>query len=163
MDATHLHLLLNHFPTIGTLIGVILIAYALVTDNTPVKKAGLLILVGVALISIVVFNTGEEAEETVEHIAGISHHQIHEHEEAAETAVWLMYAVGLLAIVSYGMMRAKMVPAKIICIATLILGIITLVMMVEVGNEGGKIRHAQELNAVTTPASDNHSDGDHDD
>ena len=161
MDATHLHLLLNHFPTIGTLIAVILIGYGLAANNVHIKKAGLLILVGVALISIVVFNTGEEAEETVEHIAGVSHDQIHEHEEAAETAIWLMYVLGVVALISYVMMRAKMVPAKVICYITLALGVLTLASMIQVGNEGGKIRHAQELSAVTNSTTETHSNNDH--
>ena len=40
-----------------------------------------------AVLTIPVFLTGEETEESVEHLAGVSHDLIEEHEELAEKAI----------------------------------------------------------------------------
>ena len=39
MYLAHLHLLLNHFPAIGTLIGVVLLVISLVGAKTPICGA----------------------------------------------------------------------------------------------------------------------------
>jgi hypothetical protein len=33
MDATHLHLLLTHFPIVGTIIGIGILAYGQISNN----------------------------------------------------------------------------------------------------------------------------------
>lgn len=38
MDLTHLHLMINHFPIIGTLIGTLLMAYALFSKQAHLQK-----------------------------------------------------------------------------------------------------------------------------
>ena len=77
MDATHLHLLLNHFPIIGTLLGVGVMLYGYVTSSDQVKKVALWTWALMALIAIPVYLTGEPAEEAVEGLAGVSESLIH--------------------------------------------------------------------------------------
>ena len=72
MDLTHLHLLLNHFPIVGTALAVALMLWGIFKQNTTTKINAAAILVAMALVSIPVFFTGEPAEETVEHLPGIS-------------------------------------------------------------------------------------------
>ena len=44
MDLTHIHLLLNHFPTIGILIGGGLFIISLITKSDDLKRASLVVL-----------------------------------------------------------------------------------------------------------------------
>ena len=62
MDATHLHLLLNHFPIVGTLLGVGVMLYGYIVGSEQVKKAALWLWAAMALVAIPVFLTGEPAE-----------------------------------------------------------------------------------------------------
>ena len=90
MNPTHIHLLLNHFPIIGTLIGSAILLYSIIKKQDAGKVTGAFIIVIMAIISIPVLLTGEPAEESVEHLSGISKALIHDHEEASEKAFWLM-------------------------------------------------------------------------
>ena len=79
MDLAHLHLLLNHFPIIGTMLGTVLLLYALIKKEGNLQRAVLVIWVLMAALTPIVMNTGEEAEEKVEVIAGIQEDAIKEH------------------------------------------------------------------------------------
>ncbi len=87
MDATHFHLVSTHFPIVGTIIGIGILAYGNYSNNDSIQKVALITFIAMAILTIPVFLTGEEAEETVEHISGVSETIIEEHEELAEKAI----------------------------------------------------------------------------
>ena len=55
MNLTHLHLLLNHVPTVGTVIGVGLFLLALVRRNEHLKHASLEVFYLIALATLPVY------------------------------------------------------------------------------------------------------------
>ena len=65
LSATHLHLLLNHVPTVGFVIGLGLFVVGLIAKSDHLKVASLVILVGIALVTVPVFVTGGAAEEDI--------------------------------------------------------------------------------------------------
>src|SRR4029453_2692877 len=60
-----IHLLLNHFPTIGFIIGLTLYVAGLYAKSDHVKQAALVVFVGIALITIPTYVTGNAAEEAL--------------------------------------------------------------------------------------------------
>ena len=62
LSPTHLHLLLNHFPTIGFIIGLTLFVAALYANSDHLKQAALVIFVGVAILSIPTYTSGNAAQ-----------------------------------------------------------------------------------------------------
>ncbi len=143
MDATHLHLILTHFPIVGTIIGIGILAYGQFAKNDEIKKVALVTFALMAILTIPVFLTGEEAEETVEHIAGVSEHLIEDHEELAEKAIWLMGLLGILSLVNFYAIIKKLSFAKTISLVTLIVSLITFGLFAQVGSTGGEIRHSE--------------------
>ena len=145
MNDADLHLLLNHFPIIGTLFGVIFLAYGLFAKNKSILHAGLLTLFLMALLAIPTQLTGEGAEEIVEEL-GVDHDVIHEHEEAAELASWLMGGLGLLALLTLLISRRTSGRATVLrglYVVTLVFSLVVFVMMARVGSLGGQIRHTE--------------------
>ena len=65
LSATHLHLLLNHVPTVGFVIGLGLFVIGLIAKSDHLKVASLVIMVGIALVTVPVFVTGGAAEERI--------------------------------------------------------------------------------------------------
>ncbi len=143
MDSTHLHLILNHFPIIGTLIGTGVMVFAYLYHAEPTKKAALWIWVVMAVIAIPVFLTGEPAEETVEGLAGVSETMIEQHEEAAQIAIWLMEALGVFSLVALFAGFRYEVFTKTMTSIALVLSLITFGMMARTGYLGGQIRHTE--------------------
>ena len=143
MDGTHVHLLLNHFPIIGTLIGTLLLIYSFLKKEIKIQQISLAIIFVMAALAIPVFLTGETAEEAVENLPGVMKSVIHEHEEASEVAFWVMMATGLLALISIGMQMLETGFAKTLIIITLILSIVSSGLMARAGYLGGQIRHTE--------------------
>ncbi len=154
MDATHVHLMLTHGPIVGTIIGVIILLIGLFQNNKAVKNIALLLFVAMALISIPVFLTGEGAEETVEHMAGVSESIIHEHEELAEKAIWFIEILGFLALLNIFALAKTHAYTQAITIASLVMSLITFGLFVQVGNLGGQIRHSEIRSATTESPTD---------
>ncbi|WP_457618801.1 hypothetical protein [Lutibacter sp.] len=143
MDATHLHLILTHFPIVGTIIGIGILAYGQFFKNNEIKKVALGTFIFMAILTIPVYLTGEEAEETVEHIAGVSERIIENHEELAEVAIVLMGLLGVLSIISLFALLKAHVYARTIVVITFIVSLITFGVFAQVGNLGGQIRHSE--------------------
>lgn len=139
-DAAHLHLMINHFPIIGTLIGGLLMAYALLRSDQSLQKVVLVMWLILSAMTPLVMKTGEDAEEKVENIAGISGKVIHEHEEAAELSLWLMIGLGIASLVTLfiGKMKNK---SSSLTMLTFVLSLVVIGSMIRTGYLGGQIRH----------------------
>jgi hypothetical protein len=143
MNPTHIHLLLNHFPIIGTLIGSAILLYSIIKKQDTGKITGAFIIVIMALIAIPVLLTGEPAEESVEHLSGISKTLIHDHEEASEKAFWLMEITGVFSLLAIVLYKIKSAFAPKAFVVAFIFSAITFFAMAWAGNLGGKIRHPE--------------------
>lgn len=143
MNPTHIHLLLNHFPIVGTLIGSAVLFYGIIKGQNSGKTTGAFIIVMMALIAIPVFLTGEPAEESVEHLAGISEELIHDHEETSEKAFWLMEATGAISLVALLLYKRKSTFAPKAFWIAFAFSAITFLAMAWTGYLGGKIRHPE--------------------
>ncbi|MBI2968278.1 MAG: hypothetical protein HYY40_10775 [Bacteroidetes bacterium] len=163
MNPTYLHLLLNHFPITGTLIGFGILSYGLFSKSQQVKLLGIFIIVITALIAVPVFLTGEPAEESVEDIAGISKSIIETHEEAAELAFWLMEVTGLIALISVFFHYRKSGYMKHSVVATLLFSAVTFGAMARTGYLGGQIRHSEIRSNTTVIQNQQNENGEEDD
>jgi hypothetical protein len=151
MNPAHAHLVLNHIPVVGTIIGLIVLAYGMLRRSHEVRMAACFVLVLVALLAIPTFLTGEPAEELVEELPGVSHDVIHEHEEAAELAIWVIEIMGVAALVAllWNWKRGA-VPAWLITVV-LVTALAAVGTMGWTANLGAKIRHPEITGAPPAP------------
>ena len=165
MDATHIHLLLTHFPIVGTIIGIGILIYGQSSKNDSVKKVALSTFIIMSILTIPVFLTGEEAEETVEHLAGVSEIIIEEHEELAEKAIWLMGLLGVFSLASFYAIAKNLSISKRLILITLLISLATFGLFAKVGNLGGQIRHSEirDGNASVEDSQREYEDEDDDD
>ncbi len=143
MDAVHVHLMLTHFPIIGTFVGVGILAYGQFSNNDAIKQVALATFIIMSLLTIPVFLSGEGAEEAVEHLPGVTESIIEEHEELAEKAIWLMGLLGIFSVINLFALAKKLSSAKVITIVSLVLSLATVGLFIKVGNLGGQIRHTE--------------------
>lgn len=165
MNDAHLHLVVNHFPIIFPIVGVILVVIGLIVKSEPVKRTGYLIFILGSLFSIIAMTTGEGAEEVVEKIAGISESFIEEHEESAETFSILSYILGGISLLGLWASFTKKSFANSIAVFTLVFAIVTLYFAQITGTTGGEIRHTEIReaafeNAPTKVNKETNDDGD---
>ena len=102
------------------------------------------------------------AEESIEHLAGISETLIHDHEEASEKAFWLMEATGLFSLLALVLYKSKSAfSAKAFLIACAF-SIISFFAMAWTGYLGGKIKHPETSNSFVAdkPATNSQTEND---
>ena len=137
----YLHLLSNHFPILGSLFGVLLLVIALLKPNLKTTFSAYIILLISGIGGFVAYFTGEPAEESIEHIKGISHKVIHIHEEMAENSLYFVFLLTAAAIIGLWAERAQWQSAKKIELFTLVIGIVAFFLFAFTGYLGGHIRH----------------------
>jgi hypothetical protein len=159
MSGAHLHLLLNHLPVIGTLLALLLLAYAQLRGSQELTRASLGIFAIAAVMGLAAFLTGEPAEEVVKRLPGIEKSAIHEHEEAALVATWLLGLVGAVSLGGLIAFRKRDggVPRRF-GVLVLALSLFPTLAMARTANLGGKIRHTEILPGTVAPRVDTHEE-----
>ena len=145
MNLAHLHLLLNHFPIIGTLVALGLFISSFVGKNDDLKRSSLIIFAAIALITLPTFFSGIGAQRAIRKDPGVSTALIDRHEGAAMLAVFFMLITGTLALVELWRRRriATEKPWSGTLLAILIFSLLTAGLMARVGTTGGDIRHPE--------------------
>lgn len=149
MDWTHVHLLLNHFPTVGMVLTLGLYIGALLARSNDLKQASLVIFFFLALLSIPTFVTGTAAELALAKDPAIAVSRVQAHETAAFEALWFMELTGALAWLGLWQYRrlARMPQATLT--AVLLTGLASFGMMTWAANLGGEIHHPE----IRTPSA----------
>jgi uncharacterized membrane protein len=158
MTDAHLHLIVNHLPIVGALFGCIILLAGILFKQPVVKKTAYSLLIFCSLLTLPAFFTGEGAEEMIEHLPGVSENLIHEHEEAAETTLWLSEILGIFAVVALYFEQTRHKLAGIFGILTLVLNLGTFASMSYTGNTGGEIRHPEIRTGSTTVPTETSDD-----
>lgn len=142
-SAPHWHLLLNHFPSIGTVIGLGLLLASFFLKSEDLKRASLVLFVVLGLITVPTYISGAAAGWAIRGSEGISADRIAAHQDAATLAFIALLITGWLAWFAiwqyrrFGQPRAWVVPA------VLVVGILSLLLMVDTGHLGGDINHPE--------------------
>ncbi len=152
LSATHLHLLLNHVPTVGFFIGIGLFIVGLVFKSRDLKVAGLVTLVGISFVTIAVFVTGGSAQTKIcvgTDVPGpcpdeaVSRTLIEMHEGAALIALYLIQFVGGFAwLALWQHRRLQRIPAWNV-VAILLLSVLAMATVAQAASIGGEIRHPE--------------------
>jgi len=154
MNDAHLHLLVNHFPIIGTIFGLGILIAGIIFKNNAVKNTAFVVLMVSAIFGFASMSTGEGAEELVEDMPTVGKKIIHNHEELAEKFILVLYITGAFALLSLIATVKKHSKAQLFTWITLLLSIVSVVLVKEVGTSGGEIRHTEiRANADTTQAT----------
>lgn len=143
MDLTHLHLVLNHIPVVGSLCGLGLLAFALWRSSEDIKRAALGVLVISALVAIPAYMTGEPAEDGTRGLPGVSKAIVERHEEAAGFALGGVLALGALGLVGLIWFRGKRVMPLWFGGITLAGALIVSGLMAWTARLGGEVRHTE--------------------
>lgn len=153
MNPTHLHLMLNHIPVLGTAFGLGLLAFGLWRRSDELKKASLGVLVIIALLAVPAYLTGEPAEDLVKPLPGVSRMIMGHHEEAAEIAFTGLVVLGVASLAGLILFRrGKSLPAWLSGI--ILAGSLVVVgLMSWTANLGGQIRHTEIRPNSDQPAS----------
>jgi len=143
MNSAHQHLLINHFPIIALILGVLILLIGILAKSSVTRRVGLFVFFIAGICALPTMSTGEGAEEVVEHMEGMDHRLIHEHEEKAETMMPFMWGIIFLSLIALFLEWKKKSMAMVASITVLLVGMIATYFAREVGTSGGEISHPE--------------------
>jgi uncharacterized membrane protein len=158
MNLAHLHLLLNHFPTVGMIVGIALFAVCLISRNEHLVRPSLLIFFGIAVLTIPTYVTGNSAQLAICKVqdkmtdpckdTNVSRALIEAHEAAALPAFVVMIVNGALAWLGLWQYRRSGRVPKSTQLVVMALSVIAFGLMARAANMGGDIRHPEIRDVV---------------
>lgn len=153
MNTAHWHMLLNHLPMVGIIVGTLILAAGFVFKNQPaVKITALGVFVFAALMAIPSYLTGEGAEEVAEKLPGVTESFIENHEDLGKIFLILAESLGALALMTFLFLRLKSKLAPVLLGIVFITAVGTSIFAKQVGTSGGQVRHTEIRNNNAQPA-----------
>ena len=157
MNLAHVHLLLNHFPTVGFGVGLGLLLVSVIAKHDDLKRISLGIVFVIALLALPVYFSGNAAQDAVKTLPGVSESLIATHQDAALLAFVFMEMSGLVAWFALWEFRRTSRAARWSTFA-LLFSIVTFALMARAANMGGEIRHPEIRSSEETTAGGSTAD-----
>lgn len=142
MNATNIHLILNHVTIIGVPLAAIFLLHGILKGNLASRRFALIVLTVLAAVVIPVFLTGEPAEETVENLPGVVESMIETHEDAGKVSMIITVALGIISFLALLFQGDERNGRKFATIVLLV-SVFSIGSLVYTGSLGGKIRHTE--------------------
>jgi len=158
MSWAYLHLLVNHFPIVGFVIGTLLLFSGLLFQNQGVKISGLGTILFAGFMAVLAYLTGSPAEEAVTGISDFAKSHISWHENVASVVMYVIIPAVLLAAVTLYSIWKKEKSVRFLIIFTLVLSLVGSIAMMYVGHTGGQFRHNELRQDTADPYLIEHQD-----
>ncbi len=148
MDATRIHIFLNYVPLIGISIGAVLLLIGMWRPISYVTRSSLGLFIVTALLTLVVYATGEIAGKGAHLVAGPPWTNIVAHRTSAMPTFFAIELTGVFALVGLIRMIRGTGLARWYALVVLILAIASLALAARTTHIG---RHIFVLNASFAP------------
>lgn len=143
MNDAHLHMVVNHFPIIGTIFGLGILIAGILLKNNVIKNVAYILFVIAAIFAAVSMATGEGAEEIAEKLPGVTDQIIETHEEMAEKLAIVLYALGFVSLIGLFLNFKKHSKAVLVSYMAVIIAVVCMFLGKQTGTTGGEIRHTE--------------------
>jgi uncharacterized membrane protein len=154
MNQTHIHLLITHLPIIGAALGAFVLIHGIWRKSNSTLIAAYNILIVSAIGAGIAYATGEGAEETVEHLQGISKNVIEEHAESALISLIALIVIGAIAMTGLFVTLKSSSQIRPVALVALTAALVGFGLIARTGYLGGQIRHTEIGNKTLSPAQE---------
>lgn len=155
MNLAHLHLIMNHVPTVGSVAALGLLLLGFVRRNDHLKQAGLEVLFVIAVLTFPVYVSGAAAHRELRDRQEISVDAVRLHQDAALFGFVLTEFAAFVGWVALWQSRRRGRPAPGLVAAVTVLLVVALAVMGRAATLGGEIRHPEIRAAgAAAPAGD---------
>lgn len=143
LNAAHLHLVLNHVPTLGTAVALALLLLALIRRHEVLVHVGLEVLFVIALVTMPVYVTGAAAYANLRSGAEFSDIAARMHQDTALTGFVVTEFAGFVAWVALWQSRRTGQAGRGLVAAATLLSVLALAIMGRAATLGGEITHPE--------------------
>jgi hypothetical protein len=146
----HLHILLNHFPSIGSVFALAMLLAAFYLKSEDLERASLIIFALMGLLAIPTYITGAATRWDIQDHSDVARAVIGVHMQAATFSFLFLGLTGWFAWLGLWQARRFTHASKWTLMTVLVLALVTLAVLTRTGSIGGHINHL-ELGPVDLP------------
>jgi hypothetical protein len=154
VNIAHLHLLLNHVPTIGSVVVLGVLLMALARRSEHLTHAGLEVLFVIAVLTLPVYVSGVAAQQQLKEQPDVAVDAISVHHDAALVGFTVMEFAGFLGWLALWQSRRRGRSARGLVPTVILLLFVALLLMGRAATLGGEIRHPEIRVEGAVPAGD---------
>jgi uncharacterized membrane protein len=165
MNDAHYHLVVNHFPIIGTIFGFGILIAGMISKSNAIKNVSYVLFIVSAIFAFASVSTGGGAVGVVKGMPDITKPIIHKHAELAEKLALILYVLAVISILGLYTNVKNHSKSQLISFLILIIAGIACYVGKEVGTTGGEIRHTEIRSGFTkanTESGENEPENDDD-
>ncbi|HLG59308.1 MAG TPA: hypothetical protein VI485_28475 [Vicinamibacterales bacterium] len=152
MNAPHLHLILNHVPTIGTAIALGLLLLSLIRKNEELTRVSLELFCVITLVTLPAYLSGVATMLAIENLPDVSKAVMSRHHDGALLAYAFLLLTGGSSWFGLWQFRRVSHPSRMNVMIVVLLAIASLTLMAATATMGGEVRHP-EMMVEGTPSS----------
>ncbi len=152
MNDAHYHLIVNHFPIIGTIFGSGILIAGMISKSNAVKNVSYVVFIVTAIFAFLSLKTGGSAAGVVKGMPDITKEVIRNHAEVAHNLAYVLYVLAVLSIIGLYTNAENHSKAGLMAFVTLIVSFLAVFFAQHVGTSGGEIRHT-EIRSDYTPSN----------
>ena len=154
MNFAHIHIVLNHVPSLGCIAGLVMLASAIYTKHEELKKFSFLALVLIGMSALPTYISGAEAQRIVRQLPAVSKAMIQLHQNAAMLTIVAMTITGTFAWFGLWEFRRFSRAGSLTTKGTLLAAAVTVGLILYTGSIGGKISHPEIRNESDAAVSE---------
>ena len=147
-DIAHVHLLINHVPTIGSVLALFVLLLSFARRNEHLRKVSFEIFFLVALATIPAYESGVASAEQFKTQPALA--AVRMHQDAALSALILIEFTGFIAWLELWQMRRIGRATHVLTGTVLMASALTIAVVALAANLGGDIRHPEILESKYT-------------
>ena len=158
----YIHVVLNHLPIYGTILGATALAISLLLRSRAAQITALILTLIAGVSSYPVFVTGQKAYKTIRSISDDAGSDwLDEHMERAEKTIGAFYFLAVLAVASLIVPIKWPKSAAPLAALTLIVAILCSGIAVYIAQAGGRVRHPEfrpSESPIPSPETHHHNE-----
>jgi hypothetical protein len=156
MNTPHVHLLLNHVPTVGTIIAFGLFLLSFLRKDDGLKRASLEVFYIVALLTLPAYLSGVGTAMALDQVPEVNKAVVASHHDAALLALIFMTLTGGASWLALWQWRRLSRPRNGSIACVMLFSVLSIILMGRAANIGGEIRHPEIMSdgaAAALPTS----------
>ena len=143
MNLAHIHIVLNHVPSLGSILGLAVLAWATYTKNESLKKFSFGLLTVVALATLPTYLSGNAARQVIAKEPNALLGVVEVHQNGAMLTLVAMTFAGAFAWFGLWEIRRFSRASSLTTVGTLLTSAVASALILYTANIGGKIRHIE--------------------
>src|SRR5262245_29100315 len=148
MNLAHVHIVLNHVPSLGSIAGLLLLAAGIYKKDEALKQFACRVLVLITMAVLPTYVSGAEAQRMVDKNPWYSAGIFQLHQNAAMITLLAMTASGMFAWFVLWEYRRRSKSGSLTTMATLLFTMVAVASVLVTANIGGKISHLETREAA---------------